>query len=220
MQRLAGPGLGQSVGVEQQQVAPRHPYRRLPVRLAVQDSQRQRAAPVQRHHLPAVHEARRVVAGRRVRQAPPAVVRENRDPNGISVIRAYRDLHVPRSERVAARYRATPTFVFASATVADPAEQLELGLGENFVAPFVGRFEAGFAAPAQLAPPPAAFTPGDLARAALLAMIDWLEAEHGLSRPAAYCLCSACVDLHLSEVVDVPYPLVSALIPLDVFEAA
>ncbi len=56
------------------------------------------------------------------------------------------------------------------------------------------------------------------ARAALLAMIDWLEAEHGFSRPAAYCLCSACVDLHLSEVVDVPYPLVSALIPLDVFE--
>jgi formamidase len=55
------------------------------------------------------------------------------------------------------------------------------------------------------------------ARAALLAMIDWLEAEHGLSRPAAYCLCSACVDLHLSEVVDIPYPLVSALIPLDVF---
>lgn len=56
------------------------------------------------------------------------------------------------------------------------------------------------------------------ARAALLAMIDWLELEHGLSRPAAYCLCSACVDLHLSEVVDVPFPLVSALIPLDVFE--
>ncbi len=56
------------------------------------------------------------------------------------------------------------------------------------------------------------------ARAALLAMIDWLETEHGLSRPAAYCLCSACVDLHLSEVVDVPYPLVSALIPLDIFE--
>ena len=58
------------------------------------------------------------------------------------------------------------------------------------------------------------------ARSALLAMIDWLEAEHGLSRPAAYCLCSACVDLHLSEVVDVPYPLVSALCPLDVFEGS
>lgn len=56
------------------------------------------------------------------------------------------------------------------------------------------------------------------ARAALLAMIDWLGAEHGLCRPAAYCLCSACVDLHLSQVVDVPYPLVSALCPLDVFE--
>jgi formamidase len=56
------------------------------------------------------------------------------------------------------------------------------------------------------------------ARAALLAMIDWLEAEHGLARPAAYCLCSACVDLHLSQVVDVPYPLVSALCPLDIFE--
>ena len=58
------------------------------------------------------------------------------------------------------------------------------------------------------------------ARAALLAMIDWLEGEHGLTRPAAYCLCSACVDLHLSQVVDVPYPLVSALIPLDVFMQA
>lgn len=57
------------------------------------------------------------------------------------------------------------------------------------------------------------------ARAALLAMIDWLEVEHGLSRPAAYCLCSACVDLHLSQVVDVPYPLVSALCPLDIFES-
>ena len=64
-------------------------------------------------------------------------------------------------------------------------------------------------------------TPMDItaaARAALLAMIDWLEAEHGFSRPAAYCLCSACVDLHLSEVVDIPFPLVSALIPLDVFK--
>jgi formamidase len=58
------------------------------------------------------------------------------------------------------------------------------------------------------------------ARAALLAMIDWLEAEHGLTRPAAYCLCSACVDLHLSEVVDIPFPLVSALIPRDVFEGS
>lgn len=55
------------------------------------------------------------------------------------------------------------------------------------------------------------------AREALLEMIGFLESRHGLARPAAYALCSAVVDLHLSEVVDVPYPLVSALLPLDVF---
>lgn len=56
------------------------------------------------------------------------------------------------------------------------------------------------------------------ARAALLEMIDHLERRYGFERPAAYALCSACVDLRISEVVDVPYPLVSALLPLDVFE--
>jgi formamidase len=56
------------------------------------------------------------------------------------------------------------------------------------------------------------------ARAALLEMIDYLEATHGFAREAAYALCSAAVDLHVSEVVDVPYPLVSALLPLDVFD--
>jgi formamidase len=55
-------------------------------------------------------------------------------------------------------------------------------------------------------------------RAALLEMIDHLERLYGFERPAAYALCSACVDLRISEVVDVPYPLVSALLPLDVFE--
>ena len=55
------------------------------------------------------------------------------------------------------------------------------------------------------------------AREALLEMIGYLESSHGLTRPAAYALCSAVVDLHVSEVVDVPYPLVSALLPLDVF---
>jgi formamidase len=57
----------------------------------------------------------------------------------------------------------------------------------------------------------------EAARQALLELIGWLEAEHGFARPAAYALCSACADLRLSEVVDVPYPLVSALLPLDVF---
>jgi formamidase len=57
------------------------------------------------------------------------------------------------------------------------------------------------------------------AREALLEMIDHLERTYGFARPAAYALCSATVDLRVSEVVDVPYPVVSALLPLDVFEA-
>jgi formamidase len=56
------------------------------------------------------------------------------------------------------------------------------------------------------------------ARAALFEMVSYLEATRGFARPAAYALCSVCVDLHLSEVVDVPYPLVSALLPMNVFE--
>ena len=56
------------------------------------------------------------------------------------------------------------------------------------------------------------------AREALLEMIDHLERTYGFVRPAAYALCSACVDLRVSEVVDVPYPVISALLPLDVFE--
>jgi formamidase len=57
------------------------------------------------------------------------------------------------------------------------------------------------------------------AREALLEMIAHLERTYGFERPAAYALCSACVDLRASEVVDVPYPVVSALLPLDVFES-
>ena len=55
------------------------------------------------------------------------------------------------------------------------------------------------------------------ARGALVEMIDYLEATRGLERAAAYALCSAVVDLRISEAVNVPYPLVSALLPLDVF---
>jgi formamidase len=57
------------------------------------------------------------------------------------------------------------------------------------------------------------------AREALVEMIDHLERTYGFARPAAYALCSAIVDLRVSEVVDVPYPIVSALLPLDVFDA-
>jgi formamidase len=56
------------------------------------------------------------------------------------------------------------------------------------------------------------------ARRALGEMLDWLTAERGLGREAAYVLMSVAVDLRLSEVVDVPNPVVSALLPLDVFE--
>ena len=57
------------------------------------------------------------------------------------------------------------------------------------------------------------------ARNAVLAMIDWLGAERGLSREQAYVLCSVAVDLRISEIVDVPNPVVSALCPLDIFQA-
>ncbi|HWM14341.1 MAG TPA: acetamidase/formamidase family protein [Gaiellaceae bacterium] len=55
-------------------------------------------------------------------------------------------------------------------------------------------------------------------RRALLAMLEHLTVERGLGREAAYALMSAAVDLRLSEIVDVPNPVVSALLPLDVFE--
>ena len=55
------------------------------------------------------------------------------------------------------------------------------------------------------------------ARAALLEMIDHLEQRYGFERPAAYALASVAVDLRVSEVVDVPYPVVSALLRLDIF---
>ena len=58
------------------------------------------------------------------------------------------------------------------------------------------------------------------AREALLEMLEHLERTYGFARAAAYALCSACVDLRVSQAVDVPYPIVSALLPLDVFEAS
>jgi formamidase len=54
------------------------------------------------------------------------------------------------------------------------------------------------------------------ARNALLNMIDHLTAEYGYSRQQAYAICSVCVDLKVSELVDVPNFVVSALLPLDV----
>jgi formamidase len=56
-------------------------------------------------------------------------------------------------------------------------------------------------------------------RVALVEMVDHIERRYGFERPAAYALASVAVDLRISEVVDVPYPLVSALLRLDVFES-
>jgi formamidase len=54
------------------------------------------------------------------------------------------------------------------------------------------------------------------ARNALLNMIQLLM-ERGWSREQAYCICSVAVDLRVSEVVDVPNFVVSAFLPLDIF---
>jgi formamidase len=55
------------------------------------------------------------------------------------------------------------------------------------------------------------------ARNALLAMIDLLV-ERGWTRQQAYAICSVAVDLKLSELVDVPNMVVSAFLPLDIFD--
>ena len=56
------------------------------------------------------------------------------------------------------------------------------------------------------------------ARNALLAMIDYLQ-YRGFNRQQAYAICSVAVDLRLSEVVDVPNFVVTAVVPLDIFVA-
>ena len=55
-------------------------------------------------------------------------------------------------------------------------------------------------------------------RRALIEMLEWLEQEHGMAREPAYVLMSAAVELRISELVDTPNALVSAAMPLDVFE--
>ena len=47
-----------------------------------------------------------------------------------------------------------------------------------------------------------------------------LAAEHGLSPEDAYLLCSLCVDLRISEIVDAGEYVVSALLPLAIFADA
>ena len=55
-------------------------------------------------------------------------------------------------------------------------------------------------------------------RNAVLNMIELLQ-ERGFSREQAYIICSVAVDLRISNVVDVPNYVVSALLPEGIFEA-
>ena len=49
-------------------------------------------------------------------------------------------------------------------------------------------------------------------------MIDYLVAEHGLTREQAYILCSVAVDLRVGQVVDVPNYVVTAVLNMNVFD--
>jgi acetamidase/formamidase len=51
-------------------------------------------------------------------------------------------------------------------------------------------------------------------------MVDHLAGERGLSPEEAYLLCSLCVDLRISEIVDAGQYVVSALLPLAIFSDA
>jgi acetamidase/formamidase len=55
------------------------------------------------------------------------------------------------------------------------------------------------------------------AQEAVRAMVDHLSSDYGLSPEDAYLLCSLCVDLRISEIVDAGQYVVSALLPLAIF---
>lgn len=57
----------------------------------------------------------------------------------------------------------------------------------------------------------------EAARKATRYMIEYLVAEHGLTREEAYVLCSLAGDLKISETVDVPHMLVSMHMPKSIF---
>ncbi|MCI4646376.1 MAG: acetamidase/formamidase family protein [Hyphomonadaceae bacterium] len=57
----------------------------------------------------------------------------------------------------------------------------------------------------------------EASRQAIRYMITKLVRDHGLSREEAYILCSVCVDLKISQIVDAPNWTVSAFLPETVF---
>ena len=54
---------------------------------------------------------------------------------------------------------------------------------------------------------------------AVLNMMELLQ-ERGFTRQQAYVICSVAVDLRISNVVDVPNYVVSALLPEAIFDGA
>ena len=54
-------------------------------------------------------------------------------------------------------------------------------------------------------------------KSAVRGMLDYLDAERGLTRTEAYLLCSVAVDLKINEVVDAPNWVVSAYLPERLF---
>ena len=55
------------------------------------------------------------------------------------------------------------------------------------------------------------------AQQAVRYMIDHLTGEHGLSREQAYVVCSVCVDLRITQIVDTPNLSVAAFLPERIF---
>jgi acetamidase/formamidase len=58
----------------------------------------------------------------------------------------------------------------------------------------------------------------EAAREALRGVLDYLAAHYQLTRPEAYILSSAVVDLKISQIVDAPNSTVTAYLPLAIFE--
>ncbi|KIJ38726.1 hypothetical protein M422DRAFT_75933 [Sphaerobolus stellatus SS14] len=61
------------------------------------------------------------------------------------------------------------------------------------------------------------YTTTGATRMAVREMITYIGAEHGLSKEAAYMLCSVAGDLRLLEVVDMPNYLVGMMLPKSIF---
>ena len=62
------------------------------------------------------------------------------------------------------------------------------------------------------------WTSGSLPAVRSSELVGWLVAERGLTPEHAYVLASVAADLRISQGVNVPNGMVSALLPLDVFE--